>query len=107
MVFATAFGDISGGHINPAVTVGLAAAGVFPRRHVACYIAAQVVGAIAAAYSVNPARTIGPAVATGQYDGSPSIRSRSLWAARLQSALPRVLGPKSRFRIAEDRLRAG
>ena len=146
MVFACAFGDISGCHVNPAVTVGLAAAGEFPRRHVAPYIAAQIAGAVAAGYclllvfggpvnhlgattvdtqritygdafvleaigtfflvntvlhaavrgaagamapfaigmtvtvcilmfgvltggSVNPARTLGPAVATGMYDG--------------------------------------
>jgi MIP family channel proteins len=50
MVFVAAFGDISGGHINPAVTIGLASAGKFPRSHVAPYIASQLLGAIAAAF---------------------------------------------------------
>ena len=39
-----AFGPISGGHFNPAVTVGLAAAGRFPWRNVFGYVIAQVVG---------------------------------------------------------------
>ena len=40
MVFIAAFADISGGHFNPAVTVGLATAGAFPAREMWPYIAA-------------------------------------------------------------------
>src|SRR6476661_7546319 len=46
---AYAFGPVSGGHFNPAVTVGLWAGGRFPARHIAPYIVVQVAGAIAAA----------------------------------------------------------
>ena len=52
MVFAFAFGDISGCHINPAVTVGLAAAGKFPSRNVVPYIIVQIIGAVAAGFSL-------------------------------------------------------
>ena len=45
---AYAFGPISGGHFNPAVSVGLATAGRFAWRDVPLYAAAQVVGATAA-----------------------------------------------------------
>ncbi len=46
---AYAFGSISGGHFNPAVTVGLTVAGRFNAKDVAPYVIAQVVGAIGAA----------------------------------------------------------
>jgi len=39
-----AFGPISGGHFNPAVTLGLAAAGRFPWSKTIGYIVAQVIG---------------------------------------------------------------
>jgi glycerol uptake facilitator len=42
-------GPISGAHINPAVTLGLAAAGEFPWNSVAGYVAAQLLGAIVGA----------------------------------------------------------
>ena len=46
---AYAVGHVSGGHFNPAVTVGLWAAGRFKAADVLPYIVAQVIGAIAAA----------------------------------------------------------
>jgi aquaporin Z len=39
-----AFGSWSGGHFNPAVTIGLAVAGRFPWRGTVAYLGAQVVG---------------------------------------------------------------
>lgn len=49
ITMAYSIGHISGCHLNPAVTVGLAAGGRFPTSSVAPYIVAQVVGGIAAA----------------------------------------------------------
>lgn len=45
-------GPVSGAHINPAVTLGLAAAGLFPWIKVLPFIAAQMVGAIGGAFTV-------------------------------------------------------
>src|SRR6187200_329524 len=44
----TAFGHISGGHFNPAVSAGLAIAGRFPSRDVIPYWIAQLVGGFGA-----------------------------------------------------------
>ena len=51
MIFA--FGHISGGHFNPAVTTGLAVVGRFPWREVPWYWLAQIVGGLAAALLVG------------------------------------------------------
>src|SRR5262250_3192346 len=49
LTMAYAVGHISGGHFNPAVTVGLWSAGRCPSRSVIPFIVAQVIGAIVAA----------------------------------------------------------
>jgi aquaporin Z len=49
LTMAYAVGHISGGHFNPAVTLGLWSAGRCANKHVLPYIVAQVIGAIVAA----------------------------------------------------------
>jgi aquaporin Z len=48
LTMAYALGHISGGHFNPAVTIGLWAGKRFPAKEIAPYAAAQIVGAVAA-----------------------------------------------------------
>ncbi|WP_255910589.1 aquaporin Z [Tahibacter harae] len=48
LTMAYAVGHVSGGHFNPAVSLGLVAGGRFPAKDLPGYIIAQVLGAIAA-----------------------------------------------------------
>lgn len=79
LVVVASIGHVSGGHVNPAVTLGLAATGRFPWRYVPAYLAAQLVGAVLAALATwatfgstgrddaNLAATIpGPDIGIGQ-----------------------------------------
>ncbi|MBP7050377.1 MAG: aquaporin Z [Phycisphaerae bacterium] len=50
LTMAFAIGHISGCHLNPAVTVGLATGRRFPWSEVVPYVIAQVIGAVAAAF---------------------------------------------------------
>jgi aquaporin Z len=64
LTMAYAVGHISGGHFNPAVTLGLWSAGRCANRHVIPYIVAQVIGAIVAAAALW-------AIASGKADWVP------------------------------------
>jgi MIP family channel proteins len=49
MAFAFAYGSVSGGHMNPAVTVGVLAAGAISAGEAIGYIVSQLVGAVVGA----------------------------------------------------------
>ncbi|WP_248320933.1 MULTISPECIES: aquaporin Z [unclassified Caballeronia] len=53
LTMAYAIGHVSGCHLNPAVSVGLAVAGRFPVRDLGPYIVAQVVGATLGALALK------------------------------------------------------
>jgi aquaporin Z len=77
LTMAYAVGHISGGHFNPAVTIGLWSAGRCPASNVVPYILAQVIGAIIAAgvlwliASSQPSWVPGGFAANGYGDLSP------------------------------------
>jgi len=74
-------GRISGAHLNPAVTIGLAAIGQFDWANVGTYIAAQMLGAILGAilvwlaYLPHFAATEDQAAKLGVFCTGPEIRS--------------------------------
>ena len=63
------FGDVSGAHFNPAVTIGFAAAGRFPWLKVPTFLAAQAIGALLASALLNALfpspRTLGETLPAG------------------------------------------
>jgi glycerol uptake facilitator protein len=75
-----AVGRISGAHLNPAVTIGLASIGSFPWAEVPGYVAAQMVGAFAGAvlvwltYLPHWAITLDPEVKLAVFSTGPAVR---------------------------------
>jgi aquaporin Z len=53
MVLIYTFGDLSGAHMNPAVSIGFTMAGRFPLRELPSYIIAQLTGALAASETLH------------------------------------------------------
>ncbi|MGD9864257.1 MAG: aquaporin Z [Pseudodonghicola sp.] len=91
LTMAYAVGGISGGHFNPAVSVGLTVAGRFPATRLLPYIIVQVLGAIAAAallYVIASGKAgaeLGGFAANGYGEHSPG--GYSLLSAALIEAL--------------------
>lgn len=76
LTMAYAVGHVSGGHFNPAVTLGLWAGGRFPANRILPYWIAQVVGAILAAFLLyvvasGKAGYTGGVASNGYADHSP------------------------------------
>jgi aquaporin Z len=68
MAFAFAYGPVSGGHMNPAVTVGVLAAGAMRAGEAAGYIVSQLVGGVIGALVL---RAVLGGAATGL--GTPAL----------------------------------
>jgi aquaporin Z len=68
MVVAYAVGHLSGAHVNPAVSLGVASAGRLPWRDLPGYVVAQVIGALVASwllYGIASGRAGADPVAAG------------------------------------------
>ncbi|WP_047981783.1 MIP/aquaporin family protein [Ornithinibacillus contaminans] len=76
-----AVGEISGAHVNPAVTIGFAAVGEFPWDQVPLYITAQMLGAIIGGaivyltYLAHWRKTDDPAAKLAVFSTAPAERS--------------------------------
>lgn len=75
-----AVGRVSGAHLNPAVTLALAATGQFEWSNVGTYVTAQMLGAILGAtivwlqYLPHWSRTVDPAAKLAVFSTAPAIR---------------------------------
>jgi aquaporin Z len=93
LTMAYAIGHVSGCHLNPAVSIGLAAAGRFPVRDLVPYILAQIIGATLGAWILSLIATGAPGfdlIASGfaaNGFGEHSPGNYTLWAAFICEAV--------------------
>jgi len=87
VAMAYAIGPISGCHINPAVTIGLAVAGRMRWADVPGYVIAQVVGGIAGAGALLPIVSGGIAATANSIQGDYTVLGAFLTEASLTMVL--------------------
>lgn len=87
MALAFAIGHISGGHFNPAVTLGLVAGGRVGMTSAPGYIAAQCLGAIAAAAMFGLIGRPSASFAANGYDGLSMLKTGMLAVFLLEALL--------------------
>ena len=85
MIFICAYGRISGGHMNPAVTVGVLAVGAITAAEAAGYIVSQIVGGVAGAMLL---RIVLGGVATGL--GTPELAQGLVLGGATVSITPAI-----------------
>jgi MIP family channel proteins len=83
MVFAFAYGSVSGAHMNPAVTVGVLAAGAMRPGEAAGYIVSQLIGGIGGALFLS---TVLGGTATGL--GTPALAHNLVLGAATLTITP-------------------
>jgi glycerol uptake facilitator protein len=86
-VIVLVFGKISGAHVNPAVTLGLASIGRFPWEEVFAYIVGQFIGAVLGALAILA--VYGKLAATVGELGRPSLATNT---SMLQGVVIEALG---------------
>ena len=116
-VAVSAFGWISGGHFNPAVTFGLAIAGKHPWARVPTYWIAQAVGALIAGFALRYSFDFDPSALSRTHVGTPGLGANvteltgvlglGLGDARLAHGLPPERMPQARAERDHERERPG
>jgi glycerol uptake facilitator protein len=97
-----AFGNTSGAHINPAVTIALVGRGRFPASEALPYILAQIVGGILGALLIVAAFGEG-AVDLGRTGGTSLGEGVSFWRGVVVEAMGTFLLVTAIFALAVDR----
>jgi aquaporin Z len=101
MIYAV--GDVSGAHLNPAVTAGFVAAGRFEGRRAMPYIASQIAGALVASLTLRalfPSHpTLGATLPAGS-DGQSFVLEGILTALLMFVILSVSTGPKEKGTMA-------
>jgi aquaporin Z len=82
LVIAYSFGQISGGHVNPAVTIGMIIAGKTEAKDAAWYMIGQVLGAVAGAAIIYLIANDGVDFSTADPAGGGAGFATNGWADR-------------------------